>query len=119
MPYMKLNTTHKLTDEQKDILAEKLSNAIENIPGKPAYGVIMHFDDDKTFYLGGVKQDDYVVVNTNVYGKCEFQAKYNFSVDVFKAISEVLGTPKEKMSMTFVEHMGWGGFGDYVEIEEC
>ena len=118
MPFMKLNVTKKLTYEQKKEIADGLGQAMLLIPGKVAEGVILYVEDGKTFFLGGHELEEYAYIETDICGKYEFQARYDFTVAAFKAVKKVLGFDNANMSMRLQEHMSWGNFGDFIETDE-
>jgi hypothetical protein len=111
---MKLNTTQKLTHEQKMELADGLGDAIELIPNKVKQGLFLYVEDAKTFIVSGVEQSDYVFINTDICGDYKYEVKYKFAVAVYGIINRVLGTPVERVAMKIAVYDGWGNFGDYV-----
>jgi hypothetical protein len=117
MPYMKLNTTRKLSQEQKKDLVKGLGEAVRFIPGKLSEGLLLYIEDDKTMFLGANQQDDYVFVNTEYCGHYEYEDKNKFTVAVFAAIQRVLGTPNDRMSMKLTENDSWCNFGDYIDTD--
>ena len=118
MPYMKINTTRKLSHAQRSEIAEGLNQAMTIIPGKSAAGVVVYFDEGKTFFLGGSEVEDCAFVETDICGKFPFQVKYDFTVASFNALKKVLNMDDSKISMKIQEHMSWGNFGDFIETDE-
>ena len=113
MPYIRLSVTQKLTQEKQEELAKGLGEALSLIPGKDGRGLIVDFEDGKTMFAGGVKQENMVFADVRYYSNFEYHIKKNFTVAAFEAISKVLGTAKEQMFLTISEYNNWGGFGDF------
>ena len=119
MPFVKLTTVQKLTCEQKTALSKSFSEVMKHVPGKEDTGAILYFEDGETFMIDGCEMEDFVFVETDICGKFPYQVKYDFTVASFNAIKKVLGTDDANMSMKIQEHLGWGGFGDYIETDEA
>ena len=112
MPLIRLSATQKLTQDQQDELIKGLGEAISIFPGKEGRMLIVDMLDDKTMYLGGVKQENLVFADVQYFSNFEYHIKKDFTVAVFDAINKVLGTKKERMFLTITERNTWGGFGD-------
>ena len=113
MPYIRISTAQKLTQEKKDALVAGLGIAMRKIPGKDERLLIVDVEDGRTLYFGGVMQDDMVFVDVRYYSNFEYHKKKEFTVAMFDAIHDVLGTAKDKMCSTLTEFNSWGALGDY------
>lgn len=115
MPYMRVSLTKTLTQEQKKALYDGLGAALSLIPGKKPYMLIAEIEDGKTIFCGGKPQEDFAFVDARYFSKFEYHVKKAFVQGVFKAITEVVGTPSPCISMTILEMSTWGGFGDLAD----
>jgi len=115
MPYMRVALTKTLTMEQKQALYDRLGQALSLIPGKEPYMLIAEIEDGKTIFCGGKPQEDFAFVDARYFSKFEYHVKKAFVQGVFKAITEVVGTPSPCISMTILEMSTWGGFGDLAD----
>jgi len=113
MPYMRVSLTKKLAQDQQEELAAGLGNALSIIPGKDGRGLIVDMEDDKTMFVGGVKQENMAFVDVRYYSNFTYQIKKDFTVAVFETINRLLGTSKDRMFLTISEYNSWGGFGDF------
>ena len=113
MPYIRISTTHKLSEEKQAALVDSLGKALEAIPGKNASGLIVDIEDGKSMFRAGEKQESLVFADVRYFSNYKFQIKRKFTAAVFEAIGGVLGTSKEKMFLTITEYNNWGGGGDF------
>ena len=116
MPYMRVSTSKTLTAEQKQSLYEKLGAALAVIPGKEAFMLIADIEDGRQIYSGGGPSEDFVFIDARYYSRIEYHVKKAFVKAVLKAVGDVVGTPKERISMTVLEMNSWGGFGDMADV---
>ncbi|NLV51159.1 MAG: hypothetical protein GXY20_10770 [Clostridiales bacterium] len=115
MPYMRVSLTKTLTIEQKKVLYDGLGAALSLIPGKEPFMLIADIEDGKTIFSGGRPQENFAFVDARYFSKFEFHVKKAFTQGVFKTIQDVVGTPKECISMTILEMSTWGGFGNLAD----
>jgi phenylpyruvate tautomerase PptA (4-oxalocrotonate tautomerase family) len=115
MPYMRVSLTKTLTMEQKKALYDGLGAALSLIPSKEPYMLIAEIEDGKTIFSGGRPQENFVFVDARYFSRFDYHIKKAFVQGVFKAISDVAGTPPECISMTILEMSTWGGFGDLAD----
>lgn len=116
MPYMKVSLTHKLTDEKRIQLLNGLQNALWRIPEKAGVPVVVDLEEGKTFYTGGgVKQEEFIVVEAQYFSNFKYSKKKEFTESAFDAIHDVLGMDKEKMFLLITERNTWGGHGEYLD----
>ena len=115
MPYMKVSLTHKLTDEKRTQLLIGLQNALGIIPGKAGAPLTVDLEEGKTFYTGGVKQEDFIFVDVQYFSNFTHDKKQEFTVTAFNTMHEVLGISKEKMFLLITERNTWGAHGSYLD----
>ena len=116
MPYMKVSLTHKLTDEKRAQLLSGLENALAIIPEKAGLPLTVDLEEGKTFYVSGVKQEDFVYVDVQYCKRYKYSKKKEFTVTAFDAMHKVLGISKEKMFLVITERTTWGAFGSYLDV---
>lgn len=115
MPYMRVSLSKKLTDAEKADLAKALGEPLGLIPGKHGSMLIADIEDGKSFFVGGVPQENFAFVDIRYYSEFEFHIKKRFVEGVFQVLREKLGTTDDKISMTISEFRSWGGFGSFVD----
>ena len=117
MPCIKLTTTKKLTHEQQQALSEGLTEAVKVIPNKVV--IFLFIEDGKTVFLANKEQEDLVYLEFDVAGHFDIETKRAFSDKACPVITKVIGTPPSNISMRITEHMCWGNFGEFVEMDEA
>ncbi len=115
MPYMKVSLTQKLTDEKRTQLLEGLQNALWTIPEKKGVPVIIDLEEEKSFYILGKKQEEFIHVDVQYFSNFKYSQKRDFTRAAFDSMHEVLGWSKEKMFLLITERNTWGGHGDYLD----
>ena len=117
MPYIKVTTTKKLTHEQKQELSIGLTEAVKKIPNKEI--IFLFVEDAKTVFLGNVEQADLVFLEFDLAGHFSTEIKQAFAKEAYAVITRVIGTKPEDTSMRITEHMSWGCFGGFGEVDEA
>ena len=115
MPYIRVSSTKKLSDEQQAALISGLGKAIAIMPGKDERGLMVDMEDGKTMYFGGKKADNLVFLDVRYFSNFEYHIKKNFTVAVLDEVSKVVGTAKDHIFLTLSEYNTWGGFGGYID----
>ena len=111
MPYMRISTAEKLTEEKKAELVEKLGIALEEVPGKKRNMLMAEINDGVTFYFLQAKEEKFCFLDVRWFGKFEYHIKNSFTKKAFEAVRDVLDIPFNKISMNIGEVTTWGGFG--------
>ena len=117
MPYIKYTTTKKLTHEQQQALSEGLTEAVKVIPNKEI--IFFFVEDGKKVFLGNVEQADLAYLEFDVAGHFTIELKQAFAKRAYDVITRVTGTTPENTSMRITEHMSWGCFGGFGEVDEA
>lgn len=113
MPYIDINITTKLNEEEKDRLKSKLGELITIIPGKNEAGLMIGINDQYTIYLGGVKKDKAAYISVNMYKSSEFENKAQFTEKVFDYFEQEFGIDKNSIYLNISEYEEWGSRGIY------
>jgi len=117
MPNIKLTLTRKITHDQKQALSNGLTDAVTVIPHKKV--IILLIEDAKTFFIANKEQEDYALIELDMCGHFDLDIKSAFAKEAFAVITQVVGTPPDKIGMRITEHDAWGGFGDFLEMDKC
>ena len=117
MPYIKLTCTKKLTHAQMQELSEGLTEAVKVIPNKEV--IFLFIEDGKTVFLANKEREDLVYLEFDLAGHFDIDTKRAFSNAACPVITRVIGTEPKDISMRITEHMCWGNFGDFVEVDEA
>lgn len=107
MPYISIDVSKKLTDEEKMVICKKMGKVMEEIPEKDESRLVVAVRDEVFMTFKGEKVDT-AYFNALIYGTCTFDAKKNFTEAAFKALSEVTGIPNDQMYLNFSETNIWG-----------
>jgi len=107
MPYVSINVTKKMSQEEIQTLQVEVTNAITIIPGKtPAVttvcvndGCVM-FKDTKPFEGG--------FVEVRLFKDSPKESKVAYSKKLFEVFEKVLGIPEGNLHVNYLEIFDWG-----------
>jgi phenylpyruvate tautomerase PptA (4-oxalocrotonate tautomerase family) len=118
MPIIIVNTSIRLTPEQKDGIKSGLGRAIELIPGKTEPFLMVDISDGRTIYWAGEQRERMAHVDVRIMGTCEFSIKAEFTREVYRYLNEVTGLESEEVMLFFYEMDTWGAVGELRTIRE-
>ena len=110
MPYIAVNTSKKLSDEQKDTLKAALGERIAVIPGKSEARLMVDIADGHTMYMAGEKRE-LAFLDVRCFGATEFANKKAFTEAAFQAVQQTTGLPENAIYLTYNEFANWGTGG--------
>ena len=112
MPYVGINTSQKISDDQKEKIKAELGRLITIIPTKTEAGTLVDFSDSKTIYKGGVKVSG-AFIDVRLFHKAEFEPKKKFTEETFAMLCRELGLKNENMYLSITEYDNFGTGGTY------
>lgn len=111
MPYISVNTTVALSDEQKDAVKSGLGQCITKIPNKTEKVLMVDISDSHTMYFGGERRDKLAFIDVRMYGDSEFEYKKAFTEAVFASVCETCGLAPNQIFLTISPFHEWGTGG--------
>lgn len=110
MPYICVNLTKTLTDQQKDNIKSCLGEKISLIPGKAEKALMVDFSENHTMYFAGEKRD-LAFVDVRCYKNAAFENKQKFTEAVFEIIERETGLTADDIYLSWGEYDTWGTKG--------
>ena len=110
MPYIAINTTQELSENQKEKIKTELGRLITIIPTKTEAGLLIDFSGSRTVYKAGKKVQS-AFIDLRLYHKSEYEPKKKFTEETFDLFARELGLEKENMYLTIMEFDNWGAAG--------
>lgn len=110
MPYICVNLTKKLSDEQKDAIKSGLGEKISLIPGKSERALMVDFSENHTMYFAGEKRD-LAFVDVRCYKSAPFADKQRFTEAVFELLAQETGLTADDIYLSWGEYDTWGTKG--------
>lgn len=111
MPYLKLNTTESISDEQSPQLLDQLSKLMAQQTGKPERYVMVQIEGDKAMLFSGNNQP-LAYAECKSIGLTAAQAKA-ISSSLCRLLSDTLHIPADRIYIEFsncpAEYWGWNG----------
>lgn len=111
MPYISVNTTLALSEEQKDAVKTALGQCITILPKKTEKVLMVDISDNHTMYFGGERQEKLAFIDVRMYGDTDFDCKKRFTEAVFASICETSGLAPNQIFMTIMPFQEWGSGG--------
>lgn len=110
MPYICVNLTKKLSDQQKDAIKSSLGEKISLIPGKTEKALMVDFSEGHTMYFAGEKRD-LAFVDVRCYKTAAFEDKKKFTEAVFELLEKETGLTADDIYLSWGEYDTWGTKG--------
>lgn len=114
MPYIDVNISKKLSDDEKYVLKAKLGELISIIPGKTEAVTMIGINDSYTMYMSGQKKEKLAFLNIKLYKSSEFEYKNELTKKIFEFFEKEYDIAGENIYMTFDEYDSWGTSGTLV-----
>lgn len=110
MPYINVNTTRKLTAEEKENIKTELGKSL-NVLGKSEQWLMVDFEDGKELWLGGKKLQSGAFIEVKLFGDAgrkKYEEMNKLLTDYFNCHFDI---PGNCIYVTFtpVEYWGWNG----------
>ena len=115
MPYVQINTSRKLSAEQKSRIKEALGEVLPKaIPGKSEAGLMVAISDQYTMYMAG-KEQDAAFVDVRCFKETVPEAKKAFTSAVSDILHSVADFAPELVYLNFTDYAAWGARGQLRE----
>ncbi|MGI5849968.1 MAG: phenylpyruvate tautomerase MIF-related protein [Christensenellales bacterium] len=114
MPYVNVNLSTTLKQEQKTQVKAKIGELISLIPGKEEESTMVSVVDNYPLYFGGKEMSNGAFIDVRIFGSTEQKNKEVFTAAVFDALEKLLGISKNDIYMNIFEMSNWGVRGKFV-----
>ena len=108
MPYIKLTTTAKVTDDKCALLKAKFGKAIESFAGKNESWLMVAVDDGKRMWFKGDNSADTAMVDVELLGDVDAADSETMTVRVCEILNETLGIAPERIYVKDTGYRNWG-----------
>ena len=110
MPFIQVNVSQKLKEQQKDKVKSRLGELIALIPGKTEAVTMVDIADGRTLYKDG-KPINGGFVEVRLYGAADQPSKEALTEAVFTAMDQLLGIRPQDLYLNIFELNSWGTGG--------
>ena len=108
MPYINVNLSAKLTDEQKSTLAGAVAHAVTVFSGKPRPEFSMiDIEDGKSLFFCGEPLKNGAYVSVGLHGQFDLSEKDAYTAAVTEVLREQLGIQDTAIYLTISEFPTW------------
>ncbi len=107
MPFISVNTTESIQEEQAKKLKEKLGEAISLIPGKSENWLMLEFCDKKIMYFKGENDRPLAFVSVSLYGKATSESYNRLTEQICNILYTTLGIPVDCIYVKYQEKEHW------------
>lgn len=112
MPYIAVNVSRVLNEQEKEAIKAALGEKIGVIPGKVEKGLMVDIADGRSLYYGG-KACDGAYLDVKIFGTAAPEHKKAFMEAAFD-VMEQAGISKKNVYITLSEFPNWGVNGTMV-----
>lgn len=109
MPYIAVNVSRTLSNEEKLKIKSGLGEKITTLPNKSEKRLMIQINDNCCLYFAGDSCEG-AFIDVRLYGTIETQYKKTFTEQMFEIMSE-LGLKPENVYISFSEFENWGTNG--------
>lgn len=110
MPYICVNVTGTLREDQKEAIKSGLGEKISLIPGKTEKALMVDISEHHTMYFQGEKRD-LAFIDVRCYKSAAFEDKKRFTEAAFAVVEEVTGLSADDIYLSCGEYDTWGTKG--------
>lgn len=114
MPYINVNITNKLKEEEKEMLKKQFGRLISIIHGKEEKTLMIGINDGFTIYFSGEKKTNAAYIDIKVLGEAKYQDKADLVCQLTGLFEESFNIPKENLYITISEFKNWGSNGGLI-----
>ena len=111
MPYIEAKFSVKLSENQKDEIQAKLTDAISACFSKPKVYIMANIEDEKTLYMAEKKLDKGAYISVRSLGAISKPACQTLTKSVCDILKSDLGIDGSNVYITYhpVDLWGWNG----------
>lgn len=111
MPFIHSSVSVAMTEEKKQIIKEKLGEAITIIPGKSENWLMLEFSDNCDLYFQGSNEKPAAFIEVKVYGNISDDAANEMTRALCEIYGRELGIDGDRIYVKYepVSQWGWNG----------
>ncbi len=111
MPFINVKTNTTVTEDQKELVKQKLGKAIELIPGKSEEWLMVAIDDNSSLYFRGKTDRPVAFVEVKIFGSTTEEAYQLETTQITQILKEELLISPDQIFIAYteIEHWGWNG----------
>lgn len=111
MPFIDSKVTVSLSDNQREILKDKLGEIIDEIPGKSQKYLMLGFQDNYPLYFKGEKLDYGAFIEVKLFGRATEDSLNKATEEICYLYENQLSIPPKSIYVKFeeIDHWGWNG----------
>ncbi|MGM9613724.1 MAG: phenylpyruvate tautomerase MIF-related protein [Butyricicoccus sp.] len=113
MPYIAVNISRVLNEQEKEAIKAGLGEKISVIPGKVEKSLMVDIADGRSLYYGG-KPCDGAYLDVKIYGTAAAEDKKAFIEAAFDVMEQQAGLSKKNVYITLSEFPNWGANGTMI-----
>lgn len=111
MPFIGTKTNVDLTAEKKELIKQKLGEAIALIPGKSESWLMVAFEFVPDMYFKGDGSKPVAFVEVKIFGKATAQNYDALTAEITKIIGNECGISPDRIYIKYEEVSTWGWNG--------
>ena len=112
MPYIKVTTTAKVSDQTAAALKADFGKAIENFPGKSEQWLMVAVADNTRMWIRGDNSADTAMVDVELLGSVNASASEKMTADVCRILADRLGIAPDRVYVKYTGYANWGWNGN-------
>ncbi len=114
MPFIDIDFSEKVTENQQDEIKSRLGEIIDIIPNKTEEWLMIKIADDQKMYFSGKKLENGAYTAVNLHMSAPMENKGKLVEKIFEIYSDVLSINPQNVFITVSEFNNWGVEGKFV-----
>jgi len=110
MPYVQVNLSQTLSDEQKNAVYDLINGSIPLIPGKTPEVTMINIADGCSMRMG-YSPDPTIFIDVRLFRQAPYESKNDFVREVTKSLASMFGVKPGNIYINITEHNNWGSNG--------
>ena len=115
MPFITCKVNRPVNREQEMELKARIGKAIELVPGKCEQYLLLSFEPDSRLWLRGEDSQPMAYIDAAIFGNEGHHGYLEFTAEVTRAFSDVLGIPAGNVYIKYEDITAWGVGGQYID----
>lgn len=108
MPFIKVKTNVKITQDNQESIKTKLGKSIELIPGKTESRLMISFDHECKMYFKGENSEPMAFVEILLFGSSTKSAYSNLTAAVTEILHQDISIAPQNVYVKYEECEHWG-----------
>ncbi len=111
MPFISIQVSGPVSEDQRRETASRLGGLIEILPGKTEKALMLEVTGEHRLFFGGIEKPC-AYVDLRLFRKSELSAKKELARCIFQLMKEIFSIEADNVYLSYIELDTWGAHGE-------